>query len=135
MAKQLCCNVKCISCPFKRIGHWFLRQQTEMHSITSWFQTNSYDGKGFLKHKSKPPTATLELFTGQNASTALAETSTQPTNKKNNISTATVSVNNTHTPSKRQLPDKQNHNTTKQRRDTAPPCSAASVSAMQTNTT
>lgn len=91
-------NVKCISCPFKRIGHWFLRQQTEMHSITEWLQTHSYDGKSFLEHKSKPPTATLELFTGQNASTALAETSTQSTNKKEDLDDH--SQREQHTPSK-----------------------------------
>ena len=39
-----------------------------------------------------------------------------------------------HTPSKRQLPDTQNHNTQKQRRETKPSCSDASVSAVQTHT-
>ena len=80
----------------EKIGHWFRRQQTEVHSITDWLQTHSYGGKSFLGRKSKAPTATVELFTGQNASSALTETNTQSTTKEN-ISTTTVSVNNTHT--------------------------------------
>ena len=103
-----------------------------MHSTTVCLQTHSYEGKSFLEHKSKPPTATVELFTGQNASSALAETSAQSNNKTEDIDDH--SLREQHTPSKRQLPDTQNHNTPNKKRQAKPSCSDASVSAVQANT-
>lgn len=94
--KHRFCNVKCISCPVnKKIGHWFRRQQTEMHSITDWLQTHSYDGKRCLEHKSKPPTATVD-FSQARMQQVLLRKQVLSQQQNQNISTTTVSVHNTH---------------------------------------
>ena len=92
-----CCTVTCAACNVKRIiGTWCSAHDAQRLPVETWLQTHSYDGKTFLKHKCRPPTATVALFTGRLEA---------PTNSQQSTS------------SKRERQDIQDNNTKKQRRD------------------
>ena len=56
-----------ITCSFNeckrrtRIGEWSSSQADKM-LVQQWLQRHAYNGKPFLKHDTRPPTATVELF-------------------------------------------------------------------------
>ena len=43
----------------------FLVNNTDKDNVRTWLQRHEYNGKPFLKHSSRPPTATVELFNGK----------------------------------------------------------------------
>jgi hypothetical protein len=62
-------NVKCTACKAnKRLGQWSqpnAYDSTGMVDVKTWMQNNSYDGKTFFEHESRPPAATVALFSGK----------------------------------------------------------------------
>ena len=79
-----------ITCSFKecksrtRIGEWSSSQADKM-LVEQWLQRHSYNGKTFLKHKTRPPTATVELFKSMAASTIAVEESQSTKRKSQNV--------------------------------------------------
>ena len=70
------CYISCMSCQKKtRLGEWSSSQDVQRPSVKQWLQRHSYNGKTFLKHDSRPPTATVELFNGVAATTTTLQKS------------------------------------------------------------
>ena len=57
------CRVTCMECEtISRIGHWRCSQHVNRITVKEWLNTYSYKNIKFYKHRSRPPTATAELF-------------------------------------------------------------------------
>ena len=62
--KNRFCRITCSLCKSRtRIGEWS-SSQADKTLVQQWLQRHSYNGKTFLKHDTRPPTATVELFRG-----------------------------------------------------------------------
>ena len=84
------CKTTCTSCRSQaRIWAWCSSRNVQNTSVKQWLQRHSYNGKTFLKHDSRTPTAIVELFKGVAASTAnLQESqSSKPSHKTSQMTT------------------------------------------------
>ena len=62
----------------------FLVNNTDKDNVRTWLQRHEYNGKPFLKHSSRPPTATVELFNGKSIPMNKNEIVSSPTKNRDN---------------------------------------------------
>lgn len=84
--KDRFCKITCASCRSQtRIGAWCSSRDVQNTSVKQWLQRHSYNGKTFLKHDSRAPTATVELFNGVAASTTNLQESESSKRKSQDV--------------------------------------------------